>query len=70
MIMVLFVLLAMHHFIGVLMKEYVSSVMTEKYMIQDHRLVSLAQAIHQLKEMDIVMLALKELSIFQTKRSA
>lgn len=70
MIMVLFVLLVMPHSIGVLMKEYVSSVMTEKYMIQEHKLASLVQVIHQSKEMDIVMLVLKELSIFQIKRSA
>lgn len=70
MIMVLFVLLVMHHSIGVLMKEYVSSVMTARYMIQEHKLVSLVQVICQSKEMDIVIHAPKEPNISQIKRSA
>lgn len=70
MIMVLFVLLVMHHFIGVLMKEYVNSAMTEKYMIQEYKLVSHVLVMHQFKEMDIVILVLKELSTFLIKRSA
>mgnify|MGYP000876459961 FL=1 len=70
MIMVLFVLLVMHHSIGVLMKEYVSSVMTARYMIQEHKLVSLVQVICQSKEMDIVIHVLKEPNISQIKKSA
>lgn len=70
MIMELFVLLVMHLFIGVLIKEYVSSVMTEKSMIKDYKPVLLAQMIHQSKEMDFAILVLKEPSISQTKRSA